>query len=233
MFDAEELIEISGLGAEEVVPTDLAAAFLTHGKRKVTRKGQTIIDQGTDATDVYYIVSGKVRFDVVSSNGKLTILRHMGPGQLFGEMAILGDKRRSASATVLEGDDIRQVSGAAFTSFLQDVPGAGHWLATQLAARVRHLTEKCSELATLPVSARIHIEILREAQKVSRDGDRCEIPEFMIHADLAARIGSHREAVTRELGQLEKEGIISRPRGALIIHSLSRLQALKDRIAAR
>ena len=234
MYDAEELTEISGLDLEEALPADLATALLARGKRVWTRKGQTVINQGTDASDVYFIVSGVVRFSVVSSNGKELSLRDMGPGRLFGEMAVLGDKRRSASARAVDAGEIWQVSGAAFTSFLQEVPGAGYWLATQLAARVRHLTEKCSELATLPVSARVHIEIMREAAKVRRDGDRCEIPKFMIHAEMAARIGTHREAVTRELLQLAKEGIISRSKGGtLTIHSLSRLRALKERIATR
>ena len=228
MYDAEELADISGLDLEEALPSDLAAALLARGKRFQAPKGLMIIAQGTDASDVYLIVSGTVRVSVISSNGRETILREMGPGRLFGEMAVLGDNRRSASAVVTTDAVIGLVSGAAFSSFLREVPGAGYWLATQLAARVRHLTEKCSELATLSVCARLHMEIVRLSAGAGLD--RFEIADFPTHTELAARIGSHREAVTRELRQLAKDGIVSQSGRKLTIHSLSRLRTLMARM---
>lgn len=231
MFDAEELTEISGLDLEEALPADLATALMARGGPIIAAKGLMVIAQGAEASDVYLIVSGEVKFSVFSSNGRETSLRKMGAGRLFGEMAVLGDKRRSASAVVVDKAEIWQVSGAAFTAFLRDVPGAGYWLSTQLAARVRHLTEKCSELATLPVAARLHLEIIRLSAEAGLSGDRREIRNFPTHAELAARIGSHREAVNRELRQLEKEGIVSRPnRRTLTIHSLARLRTLMARM---
>lgn len=230
MYDAE-LADISGLDLEEALPAELATAFLERGKRFHARKGLIVIAQGADASDVYLIVSGSVRFSVISSNGRETILREMGAGRLFGEMAVLGDKRRSASAVVVADAVIGVMSGAAFSAFLREVPSAGYWLATQLAARVRHLTEKCSELATLSVCTRLHMEIIRLSASAGRDWDRCEIADFPTHTELAARIGSHREAVTRELRQLAKEGIASQSGRKLTIHSLSRLRTLMARMS--
>jgi CRP-like cAMP-binding protein len=100
MYDVD-LANISGLDLEEALPSDLALALLARGKRFHARKGLIIIAQGSDANDVYLTVSGLVRFSVVSSNGRETILREIGPGRLFGEMAVLGAKRRSASAVVV------------------------------------------------------------------------------------------------------------------------------------
>lgn len=230
MYDAE-LAEISGLDLEEALPSDLATALLARGKRFHARKGLMVIAQGAETSDVYLIVSGLVRFSVVSSNGRETILRDMGPGRMFGEMAVLGDKRRSASAVVVSDAVIGLISGPAFVAFLREVPGAGYWLATQLASRVRHLTEKCSELATLSVCARLHMEIMRLSAGSGQDMDACDIADFPTHTELAARIGSHREAVTRELRQLSKEGIVSQSGRKLTIHSLSRLRTLMARMA--
>ena len=233
MYDVD-LADISGFDLEEALPSDLAMAFLARGRRFHARKGLIVIAQGADASDVYLIISGLVRFSVISSNGRETILREIGPGRLFGEMAVLGAKRRSASAVVVADAVIGIVSGSAFTSFLREVPGAGYWVATQLASRVRHLTDKCSELATLSVCARLHMEIIRlSAAAAGRDWDVYEIARFPTHTELAARIGSHREAVTRELRQLAKEGIVSQSRRerTLTIHSLSRLRALMARMA--
>jgi len=232
MYDAE-WAEVSGLDLEEALPDDLAAELLSRGKRINAQKGLTLIAQGADSSDVYLIASGLVRFSVTASNGKEIILREMGPGRLFGEMAVLGHQRRSANATVVVNSVIGRISGAAFTSFLKDVPGAGYWLATLLATRVRHLTEKCSELASLSVCARIHMELMRLAAAADRDSDQLRIANFPTHEELAARIGSHREAVTRELSQLDKDGLISQSRKerTLTIHSLSRMRTMMARMA--
>lgn len=231
MYDAEDLGEILGLDLEEPLPDDLAAAFRARASRSRARKGQIIIGQGTYATDVYLIEEGKVGFSITSSNGRDTSLREMLAGRLFGELAALTDKGRSVSAIATTDNVLMShVSGPVFIAFLNEVPGAGYWMAKQLAARVRHLTEKCSELATLPVAARIHRELLRLSTEAKQDGDRCEIEDFPTHAELAARIGSHREAVTRELGQLQHEEIVSLQRRTLTILSLSRLHRLMARM---
>ena len=123
------------------------------------------------------------------------------------------------------------MSGAGFRAFLNDVPGAGYWLATQLAARVRNLTEKSLELAALPVSARLQSELLRLTMATPREGDRCVMEMMPTHAELAARIGSHREAVTRELRLLAKEGILKQSGRTLVINSVARLKSLLERIS--
>src|SRR3546814_4011547 len=90
------------------------------------------------------------------------------------------------------------LSGAGFRTFMQEEPGAGYWMAVQLAARVRNLTEKTRDLATLPVSARLQSELLRLALERPVDGDRCMIAPLPTHMELAARIGTHRAAVRSE-----------------------------------
>jgi CRP/FNR family cyclic AMP-dependent transcriptional regulator len=224
----EELLEISGMDLEGVLPEDLARELTSRGKRISAQKGLTLIAQGADSRDVYLIDSGLVRFSVASSNGKEIALREMGPGRLFGEMAALGDHRRSANATVVANSVIWRISGAAFTSFLKEAPGAGYWMASILAARLRHLTERYSELAALSVSARLHMELVRMAAANEHECDQQIIFNFPTHEEMAARIGTHREAVTRELRQLERDGLISQSRKdrTLTINSLARLKSV-------
>src|SRR3546814_16924574 len=87
-------------------------------------------------------------------------------------MSAISTMPRSASVTAVEDSSLGMLSGAGFRTFMQEEPGAGYWMAVQLAARVRNLTEKTRDLATLPVSALLQSELLRLALERPVDGDR-------------------------------------------------------------
>lgn len=217
---------------ESLMPDDLCRAFLDRARAMAVRKGQEIVAKGADARDVFLIVSGKVQVTLPSGNGRDVILRDMGPRRIFGEMAAIDDQPRSASVLVLCNGELARMDGRAFAAFLGDVPGAGLWMARQLAARIRNLTDKVFELATMPVAARVQAELLRLASTLPVDAEgRVRIAPMPTHAQIAARIGSHREAVSRELGILAREGLLVQSGRAMDILSLDRLRAVHDRFS--
>jgi CRP/FNR family transcriptional regulator, cyclic AMP receptor protein len=220
---------VEGRDVEAVLPAELLAALTARAARVQASKGQMLIVQGSAADEVYVILSGRVRVSVFSANGRETFLREMGPGRLLGELAAISAEPRSATVVAVVPTTLAVVSSAAFRAFLQDVPGAGLWLSIQLAARVRNLTEKSQELSSLPVAARIIRELLRLADGAATSGDSASIAGFPTHAELAARIGTHREAITRELRQLARDGLVRQSGRQLDIASLARLTAVLDR----
>lgn len=224
-------VAIAGLDEEEVLPPTLAESFIARGSRIHARKGQMLIAQGSEASDVYLIRSGRVNISVFSANGRETILRDMGPGRLFGELAAIDDRPRSANVTAVEDCVLVMVTATAFRNFLVEVPGAGFWMAAQLVSRVRNLSEKSVELASQPVAARLVSELMRLAAAHAIDDECSEIARMPTHADLAARIGTHREAVTRELRLLAKEGLVEQTGRRLVVMSRSRLAALRERLS--
>ena len=148
------------------------------------------------------------------------------------ELAAIDGLPRSASATALEDCQLARMSGPAFVAFLGEVPRAGLWMAQQLAKRVRDLTNRTFELATLPVAARLQTELLRLAlASESPAPDRAVIRPLPTHADLAARIGTRREAVSRELSILAHEGLVLQSGRSLEILSLAKLRLLLDRLS--
>jgi len=228
---AEPDVLVGGIDREEILPEMLAAAFMARATAVRARKGQLLIAEGSAADDVYLIVSGRLQISMFAANGRETILRDMGPGRLVGEMSAISAMPRSASVTAVEDSSLGMLSGTGFRTFMQEEPGAGYWMAVQLAARVRNLTEKTRDLATLPVSARLQSELLRLALERPVDGDCCVIAPLPTHMELAARIGTHREAVTRELRLLHQEGIVGQQGRTLEIRSLERLRAALRRHA--
>jgi len=103
-------------------------------------------------------------------------------------------------------------------------PAAGIWLARRLAASVRRLTEQVFELSALNVQTRIHCELLRLAQKGEPCSGGIEVRPAPTHAELAKHIGTHREAVTREMQALSKAKVIRYGRGSIMITDLARLE---------
>lgn len=209
--------------APGLLPKDLAAELLERARQMRVRRGQIVIAEGTPSNDVFYIVKGKVQVSVLSLGGWETIFRDMGAGELVGELAAIDGEERSASVVALEDSVLATLSAAQFRRFLSEVPKAGYWMARQLTERVRNLSARAFEMATLPVSGRLIAELLR--LPASRAGDTQSIADLPTHAELAARIGTHRETVTRELRALVKKGFVRQEGRALLIASVEQLDA--------
>ena len=217
---------------DEPFPAPLRDAFLERARITNARKDQIVIAEGSDALDVYLIRTGRLQFSLVSAHGREVILRDMGADRLFGELAALDGRPRSVSVVALTDCTLAWMSGPAFLAFLEEVPQAALWIARQLVARVRDLTERTFELATFPVSSRVQAELLRLAAAFGADpaADRVVIQPMPTHVELAARTGTRREAVSRELNQLAKEGLVAQRGRKLEILSLSGLRALHERL---
>ncbi|MEY2927486.1 MAG: hypothetical protein RL367_1963 [Pseudomonadota bacterium] len=210
---------------DDAFPPVLADDLLARSRQMSVKRRQIVISEGSPTSDVFYILGGKVQISLYSLHGRETILRDMGPGRIFGELAAIDNLPRSANVIALEDSQLAIMSAVDFRAFLATVPQAGFWMAQQLAARVRDLTEKAFELATFPVSSRLQSELLRQCVEIGVKDDRCVIARAPTHAEFAARIGTHREAVTRELGLLANEGLVAQSGRTLTVLSFSRLQA--------
>lgn len=187
-------------------------------------KGRTLVEKDSRSTDVFFLLEGVAKVTLYSANGREVNVHNVGPGQMFGEISALDGEPRSAS--IVASTDIVVVAMHAndFMSCIRSSPEAGIWLAKAMASSVRRLTKQVFELSALNVQTRIHCELLRLAQKGERRNNGIEVRPAPTHAELATRIGTHREAVTRELGVLEDRGIISYGRRSLTIIDLARLE---------
>ncbi|MBV9882245.1 MAG: Crp/Fnr family transcriptional regulator [Sphingomonadaceae bacterium] len=215
---------------QEPFPADLRDAFLAQA-RPIRVPGQTdVIDAGSDTTEVYLIRSGTVQISVYSLNGREVILREMGPGMIFGELAAIDRLPRSANVRTLEDCQFSVMRADRFLEFLGTVPQAGLWMSKLLAGRIRNLTERTLELATLTVVARIRGELLRRALETGVADDRAVIRVGRRQADFAARIGTHREAVSRELNALKKRSVLRHSGSNVEILSVGKLQSLHESV---
>lgn len=184
---------------------------------------QVLVHEQDETKDVYFIVSGLVRATMFSISGKEVAFRDMGSGEVFGDLAAIDDRPRSLSVVTLKESVVLSMSSGVFWELMETHPSVSTAELKRLTALVRLLSERVFEFSAMGVKNRIHAELLRLAKEQSSSDNAAEINPAPKHADIASRISTHREAVTRELNHLEHAGLIERPGGAIIIRDMARL----------
>jgi CRP-like cAMP-binding protein len=190
--------------------------------------GQQVVGYKDISRDVYFVLSGTVRVKIYSLEGKEISYRDIGSGEIFGEFAAIDGKMRSADVVALKDSQIAAMSPDAFWSILCDYPSVAADLLRHLTAVIRMYSDRIFEFSALAVKNRIHAEILRLARAHARPGNEAVIEPAPTHAEIASRISTHREAVTREINQLKRAGLIAQDGAGLRILDVQRLKQMVD-----
>lgn len=208
------------------LPSPLGERLEPLARLVTLRAGQIVIGQQDHTNDVFIVLEGTLRVELYSRNGKEVILADLGPGALFGEYSAIDEQPRSASVSATDACTLATVPGPAFRQAALASPDTAEWLARRLVERIRLLNERNFELNTLAVRNRLHCELLRLGVDAGMEGNHALIKPAPTHAEFASRIGTHREAVTRELQYLHKQGIVVKEGRALRIDDAGALIAI-------
>ena len=182
--------------------------------------------------DVYFVISGKVRATIFSRTGKEVAFRDMGAGKMFGDLSAIDGRPRCANVITLEESVVTNMSSSDFQDVLRGHSQVAFAALCGLTELVRYLSDRVVEFSTLGVNNRIHAELLRLAKEYPRDGAVVEITHLPTHADIASRVSTRREAVTKELSRLSEMGIIEHRGKSLVVHDLERLARMTDEVKA-
>ncbi len=189
---------------------------------------QTIVQHEDDTNDVYFLVSGRARVLIFSAAGRAVDFRDLKAGQFFGEYSAIDGKKRSANVVALQACFVASMPGKAFRAVLERYPVVTFTLLEAAIAQMRALTERVVEFSTLPVNARIHSEVLRLAMTGQIADNEARVMSPPTHFEVANRISTSREAVTRELNHLEAIGVIRRVGTQEVVCNLDKLRKLLD-----
>lgn len=177
--------------------------------------GQTVLEAGDDARDVFLVAEGMLRVSSRSRGGHEVILNEILPGALFGEIAAIDHQQRSATVVALTRSRICAIPASAFMAFVLATPAASLHLMRALATLVREKDARLFELSVLPVRPRLVALLLRLARPRPSGGHIVSPPRP--HHELAARIGTRREVVSRTMSALLREGLLEQTRGGLVL----------------
>lgn len=210
--------------AMNALPTELAERLWKQATLINVKSGRTLVEHGAKSTNVYVVLEGRVQVALFSLAGREIILRDLAQSDMFGELAAIDDQPRSASIVALSDCVLASIGAAAFRAAVSELPSASLWLARRLSAQIRNLTDRVFELNALRVSSRLHCELLRRCAGAGET--RVQLEPSPTHAELASCIGTHREAVTREMGYLAERGIVSQHRRTIVIEDTAALAKL-------
>lgn len=223
---ADRLRQVEFLAGAD--PAALAAAA-RHAAWRDCEPGEVLVDFEDAATEVFLVVQGHVRVVVRTPAGRELILNEFGPGELFGEIAAIDGKPRSASITAVTRARLCTLPAADFLDIVHASPRVSLRLLRLLAGKLRLQTERALERDALSVRLRLVAELLR-LSRTRGDGTETRMvsPPVPQH-ELASRIGARREVVSRALTELAGDGLVAKTRGALL---LPRPDALRHMVAA-
>ena len=181
--------------------------------------GDTVFEEGDRGDRCFVIQSGAVKVLRRFPDGRRMTLARLGPGNVFGELALMGGERRSATVQAAEPTVIVGLGANEVMSLLRSDAEAALGVAVTLADRLRAANERLFDYALATVSGRVAATLLAqvEARQAQGAGDR-DVEVVGSATDLARLAGAARDSATRVLHWLENEGVISMKRGKTIVH---------------
>lgn len=212
----------AGLGTAEL------SALSRRLRRCFFYKGETLFTKGQHGSEMYLIKSGLVRVFSADEHGQEISLALLSAGDFLGEMAVLDDQPRSASAVAMEDTEVLSLSRQDFKSELAANPQIANEVIRALVRRLRQADELVEGLSFLDVYGRVARKLLELASshgKTTPDGVSIEIG--LTQRDLASLVGATRETVNRAIAHYQEMGLIAVQREHITI---VKPEGLKKRI---
>ena len=169
-----------------------------------------VIFHADEAGDVFCVIrEGKVKITMISPEGKEIILTMMGPGEFFGEMALLDDSPRSATVIALEPLEVVTIWRTDFLQILADNFSITRKMLAELSKRVRRMSLRIESLATMDVYGRLARFFLDLAQQQGKVLDNGYVAVTRpTHQAIANMIGTSRETVSRLIHELMRQDLL-------------------------
>jgi CRP/FNR family transcriptional regulator len=179
---------------------------------------QVIFYQGDLGNTCYVTIHGKVRVFIIGEDGRELSVTFLGPGEIFGEMALFQDEPRSASIAAFEPTHTLELHQDILLRGLQRSPELALQLLRALSDRLRHRIEDAENLISLTVAERLMVRLWRLIEWAGQrevDGIRITFP--ITQQQLAALVGTSRESINRALSALRRAGKVRFDQGWIVL----------------
>jgi CRP/FNR family transcriptional regulator/CRP/FNR family cyclic AMP-dependent transcriptional regulator len=182
-------------------------------RRRVYHRGEVIFHQGDPGDTMHLVRSGRIKIVVPSESGDEAVLAILGPGDCFGELAVIDGGPRSASVVAMEQVETLMLGRQDFLAFFRGNSEAAERLVVNLARIIRRVNEDVADLAFLDLPGRLAKKLLDLADshgEPTDGGKGIEISVPLTQEELAGMIGATRPSVNKVLGWYEDQGAIQR-----------------------
>jgi CRP-like cAMP-binding protein len=192
--------------------------------------GQTILHCGDDRRAVFFVVQGRASVLYNSACGREVRFGEFQSGDVFGEFAAIDGAPHMADVVCAADALIAIMPAELFREVVRRNESVSVAVLRRLTGIARAMSRRVVEFSTLPVRHRVHAELLRLARIDATDPARRDatIAPAPTNAEIASRISTHREAVSRELADLMRHGLIARRGGALVLRDVRALARMVE-----
>ena len=181
-------------------------------------RGETIYQPGSLSASVYVVEEGRIKLAYLDESGKKLTLVILDPGELFGEMCLVGEKYRRHLATAIEEAVVRRVDQRVFSELINDNALYLRLMLKHFARRLREFEEALEDFAFKDIPARLSRQLLKLSDEYGVKTEEGTLIGFQLtHKDLADMIGSARENTTLALNRFAREGILDKSRYRIVI----------------
>lgn len=198
---------------------------LAIARRRKFGRGEVVFHQEDPADTLHLVVKGRFAVRVATRLGDTVVLAVLGPGDMFGELSLLGDEgaRRSATVAALEAGETQSVHQIDFDRLRRRRPETSEVLIAILAAQVRRLSDHLVEALYVSADKRVLRRLVDLAATYGQDGGEATIP--LTQEDMAGLAGTSRATVNRVLREEEDRGSVRLARGRTTVLNLDALSA--------
>ena len=217
-----DCVLFSGLSAEE------RAAIAAQARIRTFKAGETVFNLGSPGDYMMALLSGTIRISVPSPDGKELVLTLIQPGEVFGELAVLDGKERSADAIAETECTLAMLYRHDVLSFFQRNPSAWLKLVEVLCQRLRRTDQVFAEVALLQLPVRLAKMMLRLLESPDSSAAAKGGKIGFSQRELANMVGGTRESVNRCLRNWQRSGIVQISEGTIVVMNQDALEDMAE-----
>lgn len=204
----------------DIVSPELARTLLAGARRRRFARKEVVFHEGDVGDTVHIVERGHFVIRAFSPHGQAVTLAIVGPGEIFGELALLRvDGRRLATVAALEPSETICLAGAEFRTMRQENPAVADYLLALLAEKLGRYTGRLLEALYVPADRRVLLRLLELGEVYGSEG---RIP--VTQADLADLAGTSRATVNRVLNEEKRDRTVELTRGGIRVLDEPRLR---------
>jgi CRP/FNR family transcriptional regulator len=190
--------------------------------------GQVVFREGDESDTCYVVCTGHARAIRSHSDGRTITLATFGTGEVFGELAMFDDEKRSATVEAVDDVEAIAILGPDMRRLLREHPEISAKLVTTLGRRLRAANERLSSQSFQTVQSRVAQVVSQLVAQDRVEGGREAADDDVVltitQAEVAQLAGSSRESASRFLAVLERAGIVTQGRGRITVHDAAALE---------
>src|SRR5580693_1636174 len=200
--------------------------FGRYAKHATLKRGATIFSKGDAGNSLVAVISGTVKISISSPDGRTAILNLIGPGEIFGEVALLDGQARTADATANTNCEIFVIDRREFLPFVRSQPALAMKFIELLCARLRWTSDQVEQVILQDLPGRLASALIRltEKHKLSEGGRSIAVTQ----QEISEMVGMSRESINKQLRAWAARGWVRLEHGAIVVLNTEQLQALAE-----